>query len=75
MAVIAPGRERVQGRLMRSLVEQVRPGAHLRAADRDGLAVDDLRDLRFRVVQVTVAVSSETPAVPTCWLVLRVNSV
>jgi hypothetical protein len=36
----------------------------LRAADRDGLAVDDLRDLRFRVVQVTVAVSSETPAPP-----------
>jgi hypothetical protein len=48
-----PGRERVQGRLMRSLVEQARPGALLRPADRDGVAVDDLRDLRLRVVQVT----------------------
>ena len=51
-AVRAAGCQRVQGRLVRSLVEQAGPGAFLRAADRDRLPLDDLRDLGLRVVQI-----------------------
>src|ERR1035441_794768 len=51
-AVRPAGRQRVERRLMCPLIEQCGPGSLLGTPDGDRLAVDDLGDLRGRVVQV-----------------------
>ena len=49
----ALGRERVERRRVRTAIEELRLGVLLRTTHRDRLAVDHVRDLGGRVVQVT----------------------